>query len=366
MILIHKQQPHFQPNSTFSHRRLPSAPPSVVVQPTRTPGLLSLSKPAQRPQLQQQRARPSPKLKQAAVAAVEQVNSEKSQQSRGRPQSKPKDKPTRNSSNSSVRGRRNNGRQPSPPFPSQAEALLTPTHNKPNPFSIPDQPPSSPRLVRTAPTLSARPSGKLARRRQPVLVPFELPPAASKAIPVPKRSSSTSIPISRSDPFSSHMPSRKPQLKRKSKSDRTFPICDDLTDDASSDSEDISPPSTPTPSRMKRFEDDGPKTAPLSKSMSGFPFSSPSPLAKKAARRHKRSPSEGIFNMSSDEDLTAQSDDIRALFGLQARQASSSLPSLSSEAELEREMAAAVAAGYFASSTFQNSPSPEELPPPAF
>jgi hypothetical protein len=39
---------------------------------------------------------------------------------------------------------------------------------------------------------------------------------------------------------------------------------------------------------------------------------------------------------------------------------------LTDESEREREAAAAAAAAYFASSNFQNSPSPEELPPPTF
>lgn len=54
--------------------------------------------------------------------------------------------------------------------------------------------------------------------------------------------------------------------------------------------------------------------------------------------------------------------DLKALLGLTAKR----LP-LSEELEQEREaLAAAAAAAYFASSNFQNSPSPEELPPPAF
>lgn len=69
MMLIQKQPqfnlsaPHFP-----LHRRHPSAPPAVLVQPTRTPGLLSLSKPVQRVQQPQQRAKQSPKPRQAAAA----------------------------------------------------------------------------------------------------------------------------------------------------------------------------------------------------------------------------------------------------------------------------------------------------------
>jgi hypothetical protein len=44
MIMVQKPFNHFSSPSTF-HRRLPSAPPAVLVQPTHIPGLLSLSKP---------------------------------------------------------------------------------------------------------------------------------------------------------------------------------------------------------------------------------------------------------------------------------------------------------------------------------
>ena len=97
--------------------------------------------------------------------------------------------------------------------------------------------------------------------------------------------------------------------------------------------------------------------------------------------------------MSSDEDLssgpggTILNPNVQALFGLVdtskpsskmspsafstpirpippfKRDSASPSSSLSNEKQLERE-AAEKAAGYFASSMFQNSPSPEELPDP--
>lgn len=216
-----------------------------------------------------------------------------------------------------------------------------------------------PIIVRTAPKLASRPSGKLARRRQPNLVPFELP-LPSKAIPVPKRENSTSV-LSHSDPFLPHVLPRKSKFKKPTKADG-FPICDDMTD--AGDFSELSLPATPTPSRAKRY-DDGPRTAPLSTSTVGFPFRSPpSPLAHKSGRRHKRTPSEGVFQMSSDEDPSSpSSDDVKTLFGSQPR--TRAVTTAAKEEELERQ-AAAFAAAYFASSTFQNSPSPDELPPPAF
>jgi hypothetical protein len=54
MMLVHKQHPFHLPQAPLSHRRLSSAPPIIVVQPTRTPGLLSLSKPPQKASPQRQ------------------------------------------------------------------------------------------------------------------------------------------------------------------------------------------------------------------------------------------------------------------------------------------------------------------------
>lgn len=70
MMLVQKQPTlHIsQPHSTaFSHRRHPSAPPTVIVQPTRTPGLLSLSKPTTKssPQRQLPSNQRSPQNKQS-------------------------------------------------------------------------------------------------------------------------------------------------------------------------------------------------------------------------------------------------------------------------------------------------------------
>jgi hypothetical protein len=47
-MMLFQKPPIFPLNPPSAHRRHPSAPPAVIVQPTRTPGLLSLTKP-QRP-----------------------------------------------------------------------------------------------------------------------------------------------------------------------------------------------------------------------------------------------------------------------------------------------------------------------------
>lgn len=54
MMLVHKQHAFHLPQAPLSHRRLSSAPTAIVVQPTRTPGLLSLSKPPQKTAPQRQ------------------------------------------------------------------------------------------------------------------------------------------------------------------------------------------------------------------------------------------------------------------------------------------------------------------------
>lgn len=73
MIMVQKPA-HILSSPASHHRRMPSAPPTVLVQPTRTPGLLSLSKPAPspRPQLRQQGARPraAQKLNKSGKASV--------------------------------------------------------------------------------------------------------------------------------------------------------------------------------------------------------------------------------------------------------------------------------------------------------
>ena len=69
------------------------------------------------------------------------------------------------------------------------------------------------------------------------------------------------------------------------------------------------------------------------------------------------------FKPSSKMSPSAFSTPIRAIPPFKRDSTSPSYFSLSHEKQLERE-AAEKAAGYFASSMFQNSPSPEELPDP--
>ncbi|KAL0565036.1 hypothetical protein V5O48_016995 [Marasmius crinis-equi] len=419
MILVQKAAAFPSSSPHNIHRRHPSAPSPVVVQPTRTPGLLTLSKPMQQQQQPQPRQRHSPRSKQTApkssvrspqqqenVAALKpspEIADKKAvtsatdkPQARGRQQAKSKDKPTtsfvgqleadrcvvmcRSNSHSAVRGRRHNARQPSPPLPaltSQAEASPSPfkstSSNLFGPFSDDSTSPPRPKAVRPAPpTLASRPSGKLAKRRQSNTGPQNAAPTPAstpaKAIPVPRRHNSANH-VSRSAPGPNHIPYRS-IIKASSEPPDVFPICDDVSEAGDhADNEDlVTPPRTPTPSgraaRLLYGFDDGPRTAPITASTKAFPFNG-SPTPAKRGKRHARVPSEGVFAMSSDEEASTagtNAAEIKALFGLLPRRR----PAVSlTDSERERE-AAAAAAAYFASSNFQNSPSPDELPPPSF
>ena len=214
-----------------------------------------------------------------------------------------------------------------------------------------------------------------------------------EAIPVPVVTRRQTPNISRSNPLPSHIRQRPRPISALPSTFQHSPIYDDMNDVAH-----LGAPTTPPPTRR---HDNGLQTAPISSRTPGaFPFntglpSSPASLAsKKGNRKHRRTPSEGVFHMSSDEDPssgpgeTFLNPNVQALFGLvntfkpsskvspsafstpiraippfKRNSASPTYLSLSNEKLSEREDAEK-AAGYFASSMFQNSPSPEELPDP--
>ncbi len=264
----------------------------------------------------------------------------------------------RSTSQSSLRPK--HSRQPSPPipapqFPSQAEVPI----KSDNPFD--------PFIDH-----SSDHTTKSSLRRQ------------SKAIPVPstaRKSQTPSLPSSVPRPMF-HQRSQRPRpLLPKSLPD--FPICDDMSEIADDD-------------HLRRLYDFIPKTAPISPpSASGFPFGDvsaapPSPISpmKNNNRRHRRTPSDGVFHMSSDEEVSSGpggallTPNVKALFGLvntpvpvsKIRLAlshsatppkglhtfTSAVPNGVENATL----GSMEKAGFFASSMFQNSPSPDELPDP--
>ncbi|KIY64651.1 hypothetical protein CYLTODRAFT_89014 [Cylindrobasidium torrendii FP15055 ss-10] len=309
MLSVQKPTSHFSHSPHLAmHRRVPSAP--VLIRTTPKAGMFEIQSPKHvqaRPRAFKtptapRRSIPAPQPTtppQAHLKPSPEIADKKhSPEKRGRQAAKPREsRPA--SSHSSVRGRRNNTRQPSPEL-TQADVFSSP-------IAAPTAGDSIPRTG--APKLTAQPSGKLARRRQPHQTP-------TKPIAIPERVQPSPPQMSRSVP---------PPAKH---SIFNFPICDDSAEDLTTF------PTTPT---RKRY-DDGPKTAPLVGTLSGFPFNVPATLPRAIKRRnHQRSPSESFSDESSSDEQSV---------GSRPRSAAS--------------------AEAFASSTFQNSPSPEDLPMPAF
>ncbi|KAG6855385.1 hypothetical protein H0H87_003793 [Tephrocybe sp. NHM501043] len=301
MMLV--QKPTAFPLPT--HRRHPSSPAAVYVQPTQTPGLLSLSKPLA---AQQQR---SPRVKLSTT------------------------------------------RRPQRSTPSQAEGS--------DPFIAP------------APTPTPPPKPRQPRQRRPQQQQQPIPIAA----PTTQRSQQTA----RSVPLPHHKPAKRTAAPNAAPllPAFDFPICDDLSDSEA--------PPTPTRSR-------NPRRPPNSTTQSPQPKPNP---PNKRARNHKRAPSDSgmVFNMSSDEESSPlnssnsnanPTDNIDILFrnlALARRGMRTPPPHPAAREEMyealaRREVAAyggssvpprqppAHGHGYFASSSFQNSPSPDDLPDPLF
>jgi len=401
-----------------SHRRHPSAPPAVVVQPTKVPGILSIARSSRqqhsqshprqhrtpKPNLPASKAQP-PSAEDTAKHAIQskQPAADKKtshpatpaadKSARGRQSKSPRDKAATRylpptfcrlahqplSSISNIHGRRNNVRQPSPPLTSSSQAEGTalissqsfahsknPASNSFDPFLVSSDSDSENRRPPTmslpsndgstkVPSLAALPSGKLARRRKPATQPPATPTPASRAVPVPRSNAHHHRHnLSRSAPTNSSALSHTHKRSLGNFSPE-FPICDDTTD-----VEDTSLPSTPTrESAWHPLPFDGPHSAPLSASQE-FPFSRAAGATPSPTSRHRRTPSEGVFNMSFDEDMSHSdtSDELKKLCGLPPKRFSSVGPSSTRVAKDK--------SGFFASSIFQNSPSPDELPPPAF
>ncbi|KAF8842959.1 hypothetical protein BDN67DRAFT_965132 [Paxillus ammoniavirescens] len=412
-----------------THRRHPSAPPAVVVQPTKVPGILSISKPLrtssprqlqlQQPQSHQRPQHRSPKPKhlgpqsrtpqpqppeaQLGEESSKPVQSKQSSDpvatvaekklqtqsgtplekaARGRQSKAPKDNGARSTS-VHAHARRNNVRQPSPPIHSSqvegnttqsfAQRTINPAANSFDPFIVSsdsDSDNSRPPLMslplnngsaKGALALAAQPSGKLARRRTHTPQAPPTPTPASRPVPVPRSAKHPAHRnnVSRSAPNPSALP--RPENRRTSAAlPPDFPVCDDTTD-----VEDSSPPSTPTRestlhTTWQQLAHDGPRTAPLATS-NGFSFVGPLGSSPSPVRRHYRTPSEGVFNMSFDEDMSSissSSEELKKLFGFPPKRYGSVGPSATRAGNDKT--------GFFASSVFQNSPSPDELPPPAF
>ncbi|TFK20903.1 hypothetical protein FA15DRAFT_707694 [Coprinopsis marcescibilis] len=388
MMLVHKPTTfNIAPAVPHVHRRHPSAPPTVVVQPTKTPGLLSISKLVVRSSPQrhlpsnQRQGTPKSFSKPKQPAAVRapasteahmnkksalpplQVPSSPAARGRGSKHAREKaQQPKRICSQSPLRGK--HSRQPSPPIdlqmqqdPSQVEDKLD-SSNLFDPFlDNSDSQLSEPQT----PTRS-----KLSQRRQqrqlpnPVPVPVISPPKAQQDS------------MSRSEPSVSHMRSRTGR-----KFTGGFPICDDMNDEGVAFAVKSDVPTPPaTPIRRQAFGDKSSLVnAPINV---GFPFPYATSPSNNKGRKHRRAPSEGVFNMSSDEETSGPGGQTlnQNLFGY-ARRSPGAYPPTTPSPSFSRAGGAAYGkelngspgdvtkkAGYFASSIFQNSPSPDELPDP--
>lgn len=251
----------------------------------------------------------------------------------------------------------------------------------------PEQTLSNPKS--SVPTLSP-PSGRLAKRRNRPSAPFQpsasvpvltskpvstkrsqTPPARAKPVPVPgyTKAKPNTLPISRSDPMLSHFP----RSTRRGVMD-VFPICDDNDDDDESDR-----PSTPSPVRKDvplnwkptsatdSDEERIPRTAPISSHSDlgrhYFPSPFPSPMPSPTHKRTPSVPVEGIFNLNFESD----SDSIHSaeMNGLSVTQRPR-FDSFARPASSPMRKPQTPVYNKFASSKFQNSPSPEHVTPPSF
>ncbi|KAK7013183.1 hypothetical protein R3P38DRAFT_2788492 [Favolaschia claudopus] len=384
------------PSAIHHHRRHPSAP-VVHVQPTRTPGLLTLSKPPRA----NNKSSPRPR---AAITS---------------PHIRPQ---TLTGGTSGPLNR-----------PPRRRQLLH--EDEPSPTA--SIPAPTPTISAGAPLIPHLPAA-----RQPSPDPFAAPPQSSceaappppnkrrhptKPIPVPPPVPNVNNNLSRSDPVLSHMPRRPADTTRISSpaqrtttldsasfaharstsvsldlGDTDFPICDDTTDvdpgsrpstpvrsSAFTSSSPVpaspttprrpkptlhlSEPRTPTarPANLPLLPPSAlripPRTAPLSSVNPGsFPFppsngTSPSPHTSPKRRESRRTKhlSEGVvlpplfpFVFPKGEEGFAHAE-IEEQSGRRSRSS-------------ERDLLGVAGNTLFASSMFQNSPSPEDLPPPLF
>ena len=256
------------------------------------------------------------------------------------------------------------------------------------------------KVPRVAPKLASHPSGKLARRRQAnaQLADSPTPKGASRRKNGRTTVEETAVPLQPAFGLRSRPVPRRASTDLTSNRWDTFPVCDDSSECA--DDSDLTPPTTPVreaasvhPKASQKgtwqqesfLIEDAPRTAPLA-STSGFPFvghspcSTPTPAQRR--RNHRRVPSEGVFTMSADEESPSSSgSDLFESMQLKRRSpvniprqrcyttpagaSPSSLGASPADHQLSSS-APPAAAGYFAGSVFQNSPSPDDLPAPTF
>ena len=218
------------------------------------------------------------------------------------------------------------------------------------------------------PTLPPSPSRKQFQQSQ------------SKAIPVPVSSAQRPA-LARSDPFplnvdkqQRHQQRRSALVSKRALPIQDFPICDDMSEIA----DDADEPSTPIARRL--YVGVRSPLAPTTPTPTAHSSPSPPKIEDKDRsrnRKHRRTPSEGaVFHMSSDEELSSGpggpvlnsnfKPNVIAPVGpfhtpagktKEVANSRANVGSVNLSTSLEK-------AAFFASSLFQNSPSPDELPDP--
>lgn len=379
-------------NTSASHRRNPSAPAAVVqgqVQPTKTPGLLSLSKPS----ATRQPRHPTPRQPRSKPQHLQQLQGASPERHRGRNNSS-KDKSARPVSKPRA-GHGGRARQPSPsPIPQSEQSSSDET------VAVP---PNSTSVIATGPkpqastaqtTVLSAPSGRLAKRRNRASIPFpssvstpsvnpkaakssQNQPPRAKPVPVPVKPKVNNLPISRSDPVLSHFP----QASLRNNGADVFPICDD--NDDGDDEDAFERPTTPSPAGRRNgvttwqqdslfnsdSEEGGPRTAPISMKAGVAKHYFPSPVPSPSRPYHKRTPSvpaDGMFDLSFGSDNELNASEMNALFGHASSNRMRYDGSVRSTSTPLRKADAAATFNKFASPMFQNSPRPEQLRPPTF
>jgi hypothetical protein len=193
--------------------------------------------------------------------------------------------------------------------------------------------------VRPTPQLTSRPTGKLARRRR------QAPDSPTPARAVPASPEQTHA-LARSAPtkFTPPRPGARRAATVAAVTSPRFPVCDDLTDDEGAGSGGARHVARLAALRF----DDGPRSSSLAPQT--FACVTPTPAHRSAV------PAGGVFDMSSDEDSGSPMVERTAMvFGLSQVPAEATTPVSANGKKI-----------VFAGSVWQSSPSPEDLPVPAF
>ena len=270
---------------------------------------------------------------------------------------------------------KHNGRQPSPPILS---TMTTPYKQKPSQAEVPVNSANhfDPFVDHSTSTPSPSPR-KQSHQSQSKAIPV----TASLTHNTPTFPRSDPLPILLSNRQARHQKHRPGLISKRALTIQEFPVCDDMSEIADDGDE----PSTPIARRL--YEGASLHSAPISSApLESFSLPSPKKIGDRSRnRKHRRTPSEGgVFHMSSDEEMSSGPGGVvlngnlnpnvkafrpkspagnintmmtppRAVAGTRTSLVDGSTMNMSTSVDK---------ASFFASSVFQNSPSPDELPDP--